>query len=402
MPRRSKKHTRQRAKMVPKSEGKKISQPVDKSGNTQSQYQAKYMCKHFRQEVVLEGGVMVLASASTDKPWSSYGQKPAYGDDPDIGFYLDRAWQPYYELVTSPGMHLPWAKRNRARMQWVIYPWSDFQDPDSIREFELVTRWLLDHIMLGKRVEVGCVGGHGRTGTLLASLLILQGVDAWSAIDRIRHTYCEWAVESLQQERFLEDFDFRINGRQEWPNKPRYAVPDDISGRGYWGGSTCFAGDDDYRTQVDDLGYDVYGRRVDHPDSGVHEYRYTSPATLAEEGKGYKSADDEADYELWLRLNNQAQGGVESGYDKDMKELIEGREAKGLTQQQLISIADPSEVVKDVMATFHEEAQTQVELIRNNDTSCAYGPCAYPTECNAQEGECWKYITMMTNAKGGK
>ena len=67
----------------------------------------------------------------------------------------------------------------------------------------LLDRWLLGQAAEGRRVEIGCAGGHGRTGTTLAGLLVLQGQSARSAIRRIRRTYCAEAIESREQEAFV-------------------------------------------------------------------------------------------------------------------------------------------------------------------------------------------------------
>ena len=54
-------------------------------------------------------------------------------------------------------------------------------------------------------VAVHCEAGLGRTGTMLASYLIAEGVTAAQAIARIRSVEPS-AIETLHQIRFLEDF----------------------------------------------------------------------------------------------------------------------------------------------------------------------------------------------------
>jgi len=55
------------------------------------------------------------------------------------------------------------------------------------------------------KVLVCCIGGHGRTGTCLASLLLVTqpGMTAKQVIDFVRARYCKHAIESLAQERYL-------------------------------------------------------------------------------------------------------------------------------------------------------------------------------------------------------
>jgi hypothetical protein len=54
-------------------------------------------------------------------------------------------------------------------------------------------------------VLVCCIGGHGRTGTAIASIVIATqpGITAKAAIDYVRTRHCKQAIESLAQERYL-------------------------------------------------------------------------------------------------------------------------------------------------------------------------------------------------------
>ena len=56
----------------------------------------------------------------------------------------------------------------------------------------------------GGHVIVTCFGGHGRTGTCLASILIAHSArTAQSAIDFIREKHCDAAIETTAQEEYL-------------------------------------------------------------------------------------------------------------------------------------------------------------------------------------------------------
>jgi protein-tyrosine phosphatase len=57
-----------------------------------------------------------------------------------------------------------------------------------------------------ERVEVACAGGHGRTGTALACLAILDGVPGKEAVRYIRTHYSRRAVETPWQRRFVAKF----------------------------------------------------------------------------------------------------------------------------------------------------------------------------------------------------
>jgi len=66
---------------------------------------------------------------------------------------------------------------------------------------------LRDRARAGERVEVGCLGGHGRTGTALAWLAILAGLDPATAVAWVRANYCPYAVETADQEAFVAGLD---------------------------------------------------------------------------------------------------------------------------------------------------------------------------------------------------
>jgi protein-tyrosine phosphatase len=149
-------------------------------------------CRHWREPVDLLDGVVVFASAWFDRP----SRHRVDMEWPEVGFYLDGSWASA-SLLSSPGFRPPFARRSRTRI--VIYPWPDLGVPTNPRTFKRALRWLLEQASEGRRVEVGCAGGHGRTGTTLAALLVLQGVSAREAVRRVRRRYCGEAIESVQQ-----------------------------------------------------------------------------------------------------------------------------------------------------------------------------------------------------------
>ena len=92
---------------------------------------------------------------------------------------------------------LPWES------VWVRWP--DFRlpaDPAGARE-ALVRAWRRS---AAERVEVGCDGGRGRTGTALACLAVLDGVPAGEAVAYVRERYDPRAVETPGQRRFVQRF----------------------------------------------------------------------------------------------------------------------------------------------------------------------------------------------------
>jgi protein-tyrosine phosphatase len=57
-----------------------------------------------------------------------------------------------------------------------------------------------------ERVEVACPHGHGRTGTALACLAVLDGIRPDRAVDFVREHYSRRAVETPWQRRFVRNF----------------------------------------------------------------------------------------------------------------------------------------------------------------------------------------------------
>jgi len=113
----------------------------------------------------------------------------AYSRDavPTFGLYLDERWKP------------PWAHSH--------VNWPDFGLPADTDALRAALQDVLDRARRDQRVELGCSGGHGRTGTALACLAVLAGTPASEAVAWVRENYCEKAVETAVQEAFVLGFD---------------------------------------------------------------------------------------------------------------------------------------------------------------------------------------------------
>ena len=109
------------------------------------------------------------------------------GPLPDFALYLKR----------TPPPPTPWQQR------WIAWP--DLRLPTDYSDAEAAFRqaWLR---AASERVEVGCYGGHGRTGSALACIAILDGVQPEEAIAFIRLHYSSRAVETPGQRRFVRRF----------------------------------------------------------------------------------------------------------------------------------------------------------------------------------------------------
>jgi hypothetical protein len=88
----------------------------------------------------------------------------------------------------------PWER------EWIRWP--DFWLPADPETAARVLR--LAHRRAGtERVEIACGGGVGRTGTALAALCVLEGMEADAAVGWVREHYHPRAVEVPWQRRFL-------------------------------------------------------------------------------------------------------------------------------------------------------------------------------------------------------
>lgn len=118
---------------------------------------------------------------------------------PDFGLYLGR---PPDRLRTLFGRHRGW--RPGWPAEWI--DWPDFRTPrdDQLAAATIERAYLLARS--GRRVEVACGGGTGRTGTVIACMAVLAGHPAADAVDWTRRHYRPRAVETPGQRRWVRWF----------------------------------------------------------------------------------------------------------------------------------------------------------------------------------------------------
>ena len=119
--------------------------------------------------VVFPNGTAVRAS-----PLSARGAEAC-----DFGLHLDAGWAPTWPAV---------------RIEW-----EDFGLPRDGAAAAAAIRDAFARARAGETVEVGCAGGLGRTGTVLACMAVLAGVAAANAVGWVRDHYVERAVETAAQ-----------------------------------------------------------------------------------------------------------------------------------------------------------------------------------------------------------
>jgi hypothetical protein len=98
----------------------------------------------------------------------------------DYGFYLDARWRPTWNAD--------------------VIDWEDFGLPADAEATAEAIGKAFSRAKQGERVEVGCIGGLGRTGTVLACMAILAGIAPGHAVQWVRDHYESAAGEPPEQE----------------------------------------------------------------------------------------------------------------------------------------------------------------------------------------------------------
>ncbi len=143
-------------------------------------------------EIQFPSGVIVRASCLADRDVNAEWRT--------FGLYLDPRWRPGWPAD--------------------VVNWPDFGVPDQpTLVADSITR-AYRAAESGERIEVGCLGGLGRTGTVLACMAILAGIPAERAVAWVRENYDARAVETAEQEEWVAWFAvyaerYEISNRQE-------------------------------------------------------------------------------------------------------------------------------------------------------------------------------------------
>lgn len=94
----------------------------------------------------------------------------------------------------------PWVAEDKRTIR-IHFPIRDRGTPVDVESFHSMIDWLCTQLQAGKKVHVGCIGGHGRTGLVIAAIMAKLGEK--DAIAWTRKNHCQKAVESDEQVKFL-------------------------------------------------------------------------------------------------------------------------------------------------------------------------------------------------------
>jgi hypothetical protein len=132
------------------------------------------------------------------------------GKLPTVGVYLYDGWLPTNSIWTNDGTVVRQMEGEEAdgdrglEIRKMYVEWGDMRGiPGST--LAIVLKYIHEAIVGGEDVEIACLGGHGRTGTLAAAVCMMYGMGAKESIEYVRNTYCNDAIESVEQVDMLFD-----------------------------------------------------------------------------------------------------------------------------------------------------------------------------------------------------
>lgn len=99
------------------------------------------------------------------------------------------------------GSQYPWAG-GEGPIEF-LFKITDMQAPTDEVEFRKMIEWLTEQLTAGKKVHLGCIGGHGRTGLVFSALHKHMTGDE-DATTHVRTHYCKKTVESDTQVKWLQ------------------------------------------------------------------------------------------------------------------------------------------------------------------------------------------------------
>lgn len=166
-------------------------------------------CHEDHKELEIGGGILLGASCNS----------PRSGYDIYVGF----DW----------GMHLPappspWNPGDEGEDPHAIHAKFQITDgsvPSDTDEAKRMVTWLVGQLAEGRRIHIGCIGGHGRTGMIMAAI-VKEALGEKDAIAWVRKHHCKKAVETQTQ--------------VDWLQK-HYGIKPAKPSRGSWGADS-FAG----------------------------------------------------------------------------------------------------------------------------------------------------------------
>lgn len=154
----------------------------------------------FDWEESLAGSIAVVPRCYESHPALKVGEHVIYGGSASWPIVKDA--DIYVSLQsgsTCSKVKDPWDTNGVIEVQYSI---GDHNVPTNVPRFLKMIDWLCNQLQQGKKIHVGCIGGHGRTGMVLAAI-VAKVIGEKDAIQYVRKHYCHKAVEADSQVSFL-------------------------------------------------------------------------------------------------------------------------------------------------------------------------------------------------------
>jgi len=144
----------------------------------------KFACHETHKAVTIAPGTAKVRGGNARRPEAGY---QVYADLDTLGNPAETA-------------QAPWRVKDGAlKVRYYIPNYHTPKDPHSFKAF---VAWLCTQVQEGKQVHIGCIGGHGRTGLVIAAMRSVLAHDK-EAILWTRKNHCKKAVETDEQVAFL-------------------------------------------------------------------------------------------------------------------------------------------------------------------------------------------------------
>ena len=163
-------------------------------------------CQHHLQPFTFKVGKQeytLFGSAYSDRKSKAQAEKAG------VCAFLDNRWMKEYSpvwmnlsmAINDDGPH--WLGNLSYQTPTIFLDWPDMGVLE-IEDLKPVVEYLASKIHMG--IEIGCMGGHGRTGTLMALIMVQLGCKPGKAIKTIRKDYCHRAIETQKQEDLIKAY----------------------------------------------------------------------------------------------------------------------------------------------------------------------------------------------------
>lgn len=188
-------------------------------------------CTHWRDPIQV-GKYTLTVSASTDTPKDKDTTAV-----PDFGVYMSQGWMNGLSDIWAIGV-----KIDTPHYPALYTDWTDYGDHDQ-HTYEKLVKVVVECLEMGLNTDIGCAGGHGRSGTLLAGVIAkVEGLSAMDAIEAARERHCKNAVETVSQHNMVRKLcgeEIEVIKKKEGQTHTLYTgnIDDNIFVSDSWSGS---------------------------------------------------------------------------------------------------------------------------------------------------------------------